>query len=61
MGKEDTGASPVAIVPGANSYPRVGQTIDGRWKVVESLCSPIEGEYHVRVERVGLTPSAASE
>ena len=42
-------ANRVAIVPGAASYPRVGQTIDDKWRAVEILKSS-EGELHVRVE-----------
>ena len=57
FGKEEVVTTTVAIVPGANSYPRVGQTVDGRWKVVESLCSPTEEEYRVRVEPLGGAPS----
>jgi hypothetical protein len=56
-GKEEVVRTTVAIVPGANSFPLVGQTVDGNWKVVESLCSPIEGEYHVRVEPLGSASS----
>jgi hypothetical protein len=50
FGQEEVVTTTVAIVPGANSYPCVGQMINGKWKVVESLCSAIVGEYHVRVE-----------
>jgi len=41
----------VAVVPGANSYPGVGQLIDGIWKVAEILNSP-KGEYWIRVIRL---------
>lgn len=56
-GKE-VGATQVATVPGANSYPRVGQIIDEKWRVVESLISPKANEYHVRVEPIGGSPPA---
>jgi hypothetical protein len=42
--------SSVAVVPGANSYPRVGQTVDGKWEIIGSLRSPTEEEYHLRVK-----------
>jgi hypothetical protein len=57
LGGEEVVTTTVAIVPGADSYPHVGQTVDGKWKVVESLCSPMEGEYHVRVESLGRASS----
>lgn len=50
-GNEMVIATTVAIVPGAASYPRVGQTIDDKWRVVEILKSSLE-ELHVRVERL---------
>lgn len=61
LGKKEVVTSAVAIVPGANSYPRVGQTVDGKWKVVEVLLGPNDGEYHVRVEPVGGIRSGANE
>lgn len=57
-GEKEVGATQVAIVPGANSYPTVGQTIDNKWRVVESLVSPATGEYHVRVEPLSGLPPA---
>ncbi|MGH9398716.1 MAG: hypothetical protein ACRD18_17945 [Terriglobia bacterium] len=61
LGEKEVGTSTVAIVPGANSYPRVGQVVDGKWKVVEALPSSTEGEYHVRVEPVGGIRSGANK
>jgi hypothetical protein len=55
-GEKEVGASPVAIVPGADSYPSVGQTIDDKWRVVEVLPNSTSGEYHVRVEPLGGSP-----
>jgi hypothetical protein len=41
----------VAVVPGAGSYPSVGQVIDTTWRVAEILDSP-RGECWIRVERL---------
>ena len=47
-GEREVIASTVAVVPSANSYPGVGQIIDGKWKITEVLPSPT-GEHRVRV------------
>jgi hypothetical protein len=48
----------VAWVPDGGSHPVVGQTVDGKWRIVEILDSTAE-EYRVRVEPVAfLTESA---
>lgn len=43
--------SAVAIIPHAQSFPKVGETIGDKWKVTEILRSSAT-ELHVRVERL---------
>jgi hypothetical protein len=50
-GQQEVITTTVAAVPGANSYPAVGQVIDSIWKVVETLSSP-KGEYWISVVRL---------
>ena len=48
-GEQEVVTTTVALGPG-NAYPRVGESIDDRWRVAEILDSPKPGsEYWVRV------------
>lgn len=51
LGEKEVGVSTAAIAPDAQSYPVVGQIIDGKWRITEVLDSP-EGEYRVRVAAI---------
>jgi len=54
-GEQEVITSTVAVVPCGNSYPSVGQIIDGKWKVVEILGGS-QGEYRIQVTGLPKTP-----
>lgn len=50
-GDNPVATSIVGIVPGTQSFPTVGQTIGGKWKVTEILRNS-ESKIDVRFERL---------
>jgi hypothetical protein len=48
-GEKEVVVTSVADVAGGNSYPTVGQVIDGAWTVIKILESSKKGEYRIAV------------